>query len=102
MPVILPGENWDPWLDPGLRDVEALRSMLIPAAPGVVVLHRVSDAVNNVRNNSAGLVVPMAAVPENTLLTEIAIQRLAAHLDLDRGFSLRNTCSLLWVRRAPL
>jgi putative SOS response-associated peptidase YedK len=34
MPVILPTQNWDAWLDPGLRDVEELRSMLVPAPPG--------------------------------------------------------------------
>lgn len=67
MPVILTPGNDDAWLDPDLRDVEALRAMLVPAAPGVVVLHRVSLAVNNVRNNSPDLVVPVAAAPDNTL-----------------------------------
>jgi putative SOS response-associated peptidase YedK len=67
MPVILPTANWDAWLDRGLRDVEALRSMLVPAAPGVVVLHPVADTVNNVRNNSADLVVAVEPVSENTL-----------------------------------
>ena len=67
MPVILPGANWDAWLDPGLRDVETLRSMLIPAASGAIALHPVSDAVNNVRNNSADLLVPVAPVPQAAL-----------------------------------
>lgn len=67
MPVILSTQNWDAWLDPGLRDSDALRSMLIPAAAGVVALHPVSEAVNRVRNNSADLVVPVAALPEGVL-----------------------------------
>jgi putative SOS response-associated peptidase YedK len=67
MPVILPGENWDAWLDPGLRDVEALRSMLVPAAPGAVTLHRIADAVNNVRNNTADLLMPVTAGTQDVL-----------------------------------
>lgn len=67
MPVILPTKNWDAWLDPGLRDVEALRSMLVPAAPEAVALYQVSDAVNSLRNNSPDLVLPVPAVTEGTL-----------------------------------
>jgi putative SOS response-associated peptidase YedK len=67
MPVILPTQNWDAWLDPGLRDVEELRSTLVPAAPRAVALHPVSDAVNSLRNNSAELVVPVPAVSHGVL-----------------------------------
>lgn len=67
MAVILTSGNCDAWLHPDLSDVGAVRAMLVPAAPGVVVLHRVSHAVDNVRNNSPDLVVPVNAVPEHTL-----------------------------------
>lgn len=67
MPVILSTEHWDAWLAPGLRDVEALRSMLVPAATEVVALHPASHAVNSLGNNTADLVVPVATVPQGAL-----------------------------------
>jgi hypothetical protein len=41
--------------------------MLVPAAPGAVALHPVSDAVNSLRNNSADLVVPVPGVSHGVL-----------------------------------
>ncbi|MGH9021648.1 MAG: SOS response-associated peptidase [Acidimicrobiia bacterium] len=59
MPLILPAPNWDAWLAPELRDVEALFSMIISPATGGIALHPVSDAVNSVANNCAALVAPV-------------------------------------------
>jgi putative SOS response-associated peptidase YedK len=58
MPVILPDEVWDEWLDPGNSDVPALQSLLVPSPNDWVRAYRVSTQVNNVRNDSPELLVP--------------------------------------------
>ncbi len=64
MPVVLRPSDWDAWLDPTNHDIEALHSLLVPAADDILTMHAVSTAVNNVRNHGAELierVVPGAA-----------------------------------------
>ena len=34
MPLVLPRDRWDDWLDPQLRDPDAVRALLQPPAPG--------------------------------------------------------------------
>jgi putative SOS response-associated peptidase YedK len=66
MPVILPPEAWDTWLDRDNEDLELLGKLLVPAPPHLIVLRPISTAVNNVRNDSADLtdeVVPPPAPP---------------------------------------
>ena len=58
MPVILPDDVWDEWLDQANSDVPALQSLLVPSANDVVRAYRVSTLVNNVRNDSPELLVP--------------------------------------------
>ncbi len=65
MPVILDPAEWERWLDPSYDDVDALRALLVPAAPEVLEAFPVSTLVSNVRNNGAELVTPIAA--EETL-----------------------------------
>lgn len=60
MPVLLAPKNWDEWLDPEHGDVDALSRLLVPAPDGLLTAHRVSDLVNNVRNNDASLLEPAA------------------------------------------
>ncbi len=55
MPVILPREQVDNWIDPGALDPESLKGLLLPAVEGVLVRRRVSQEVNSVRNDSASL-----------------------------------------------
>jgi putative SOS response-associated peptidase YedK len=55
MPVSLPPEVWDSWLDRDLRDPEAAISLLQPIAPDAIMAHRVSRKVNSVRNNTPDL-----------------------------------------------
>ncbi|MCC5951302.1 MAG: SOS response-associated peptidase [Acidimicrobiia bacterium] len=50
MPVILPPERWDQWLDPQQDDLELLGQFLVPAPSELLTLRPVSTAVNNVRN----------------------------------------------------
>ncbi|GAC1600418.1 MAG: SOS response-associated peptidase [Acidimicrobiales bacterium] len=67
MPVILPPERWEEWLDPDMRDPEGLGQLLKPEDEGLLVRYRVTDAVNSTRNNGPGLVTPAPlAVPART------------------------------------
>ncbi len=58
MPVILPREAEDAWLDPSAAD-GALRALLVPY-PGVMEAVPVSTAVNNPRNDGPELLTPVA------------------------------------------
>ncbi|GIU89777.1 MAG: DUF159 family protein [Acidimicrobiia bacterium] len=59
MPVVLPESDWDRWLDPEFHDVDALRSMLVPAPPEEFELWPVSTLVNAPRNNGPQLLDPV-------------------------------------------
>ena len=56
MPVMLPPDAWDTWLDRNNRDLKALQELLVPAPSGLIRMHPVSTEVNNVRNNGPHLV----------------------------------------------
>ena len=67
MPVILPPEAWDTWLDRENQDIELLGKLLVPAPPRIITMHPVSTEVNNVRNNGPQLtdeVTPDEPAPE--------------------------------------
>lgn len=53
MPVFLPEEQHDQWLDPGFREVETLKEMLKPADDHLLKMHPVSRYVNSPRNDDA-------------------------------------------------
>jgi putative SOS response-associated peptidase YedK len=64
MPLAVPRERWQEWLDPGrdgAEDPAALTSLLVPAAPGLLAAYPVSTAVNNVRNNGPELIAGLPA-----------------------------------------
>ena len=69
MPVILPPDVWDTWLDREQVDVDLLGRLLVPAAPEVIRLRPVSRQVNNVRNDGPELTdeVDPDAPPEGGL-----------------------------------
>jgi len=58
MPVLLPREAWDDWLDPAVDDREYLLSLLEPAPDDVLDMYAVSTRVNNVRNDGPDLIRP--------------------------------------------
>ncbi|GIU88689.1 MAG: DUF159 family protein [Acidimicrobiia bacterium] len=58
MPVVLPEDAWDRWLDPEFHDVDALRALLVPAPPDDFELWPVSTRVNSPRNNGPDLLAP--------------------------------------------
>lgn len=51
MPVILPADTWEQWLDPEERRSERLLPLLRPALPGVLRCRQVGAYVNNARND---------------------------------------------------
>lgn len=70
MPVILPPEAWDTWLDREQQDLDLLGRLLVPADPALTVLRPISTAVNNVRNDGPDLteaVDPDAPAPGQLL-----------------------------------
>jgi putative SOS response-associated peptidase YedK len=67
MPVLLPKDAWARWLDPGLPDPSELLGLLVPAPADVLALIPVSKLVNNVRNDSPDLLVPLADLPADAL-----------------------------------
>jgi putative SOS response-associated peptidase YedK len=51
MPVILPPDAWDEWLDPEQHDLDLLGRFLVPAPASAITMHPVSTDVNNVSND---------------------------------------------------
>jgi putative SOS response-associated peptidase YedK len=58
MPVVLPPDEWEQWLDPAFNDVGALQSLLVPAPSELFELVPVNTAVNDVRNDGPQLLDP--------------------------------------------
>ncbi|MDH3705281.1 MAG: SOS response-associated peptidase [Acidimicrobiia bacterium] len=58
MPVMLPPDTWDRWLDPDMHDIGQLQELFVPAPSELLVKHRVSTEVNNVRNRGPRLIEP--------------------------------------------
>ena len=50
---------WSSWLDPEAHDVDAARSLLVPALPGLLEAYPVSTRVNKVDNNGIDLLDPV-------------------------------------------
>ncbi|WP_093840636.1 SOS response-associated peptidase [Streptomyces aidingensis] len=67
MPLMLPPERWEAWLDPSRTDPEALRGLLAPPPSGLVRAYPVSREVNSTANNGPGLVAELPE-PEDTTL----------------------------------
>ncbi len=59
MPVVLPRESWEPWLDRDNKDVAALSGLLTVYPGSAMDEYPVSTLVNNVRNDSVDLVTPL-------------------------------------------
>jgi putative SOS response-associated peptidase YedK len=63
MPVILPPEAWDRWLDPANEDLKALRDLLVAAPDSDFELYPVSTLVNDVAHEGPELAVALAPPP---------------------------------------
>ena len=60
MPMVVPREAVDAWLDPSLTDPAQALALLSVTEAGALVAHAVSTAVNSVQNNDASLLEPLA------------------------------------------
>ena len=67
MPVLLPREAWDDWLDTEVDDRDYLQSLLEPAPDDVLEMYPISTKVNNVRNEGPDLLDPIEEVEGPTL-----------------------------------
>ena len=61
MPVILPPDAVDLWLDPREEDLEKLQKLLCPAAEDALVARRVSQRANSVKNDDPACIEPSEA-----------------------------------------
>jgi len=59
MPVVLPPDTWDEWLDPGNQDVTRLQKLLVPAPTKEFEAYEISTLVNNVRHEGPELIEPI-------------------------------------------
>ena len=64
MPVILPPDRWEEWLDPDMQDIDELEKFLLPAPSSLLTLYPVSTGVNHVRNKGPELIIPQADLRE--------------------------------------
>lgn len=67
MPLVLPPDRWDDWLDPAHTDPAGLTPLLDPPPAGLVRAYPVSTAVSNVRNNGPELLTALEGPEEGTL-----------------------------------
>lgn len=58
MPLVLPRERWDAWLDPALSRPDDVRALLAPVEPGRFAAYPVSRQVGNVRAAGPQLLDP--------------------------------------------
>jgi putative SOS response-associated peptidase YedK len=58
MPVILPDDVVDAWIDPRFEDVEPLKKLLVAASEDVLIATPVSQRVNSVRNDDPECLTP--------------------------------------------
>src|SRR3954451_8930493 len=63
MPLLVEPDRYAAWLDPESSEVEQLKRLLVPAAPGRLEAFPVSTEVNNVRNNGPDLVEALPTEP---------------------------------------
>jgi putative SOS response-associated peptidase YedK len=59
MPLALPQDRWDDWLDPQQRDPDAVRALLAPPVEGRFEAIPISTRVNAVSNNGPELLQPV-------------------------------------------
>jgi len=67
MPVVLPPDAWDAWLDRDNDDVASLQGLLVPAPAELFELTPVSTAVNTVTNDGPELIEPVEPVSDTLL-----------------------------------
>lgn len=65
MPMFLPRDRWQKWMDPELQDINQIRALFENFQPDAHLRYwPVADLVNSIRNNGAELVTPIEVEPE--------------------------------------
>jgi putative SOS response-associated peptidase YedK len=65
MPMFLPRDRWEAWMDPALQDVDKVRSLFDNFQPDAHLrFWTVSDSVNSIKNSGPGLIEPVDVLPE--------------------------------------
>ncbi|CAB4634500.1 unannotated protein [freshwater metagenome] len=65
MPMFLPKDRWEAWMDPNLQDVNKVRALFENFQPDANLrFWTVSDAVNSIRNSGPELIAKVDIVPE--------------------------------------
>ncbi len=59
MPVILPPEAYEPWLDPAIQEPAELQSLLVPYEASEMIAHPVSRRVNAPANDDPDCIEPV-------------------------------------------
>ncbi len=68
MPVILPKDRWEPWMDPSLADADHLRKLMEYSDLYVgLSVYAVSNSVNSVAHNGPELIKPVTLGEPQTL-----------------------------------
>jgi len=62
MPVILPPERYDHWMDPSVSEPETLLPLLTPYPAERMTMHKVKTTVNSPRNEGPDLIEPVTAL----------------------------------------
>ncbi|MEI7806197.1 MAG: SOS response-associated peptidase [Hyphomicrobiales bacterium] len=68
MPVIVPPEGFDLWLDCAKVDAETASALIAPAPENLLEAYEISTAVNRVANDSPALLDPCEAAPETEVV----------------------------------
>lgn len=63
MPVILPEDAYDLWLNPDSTDTEYLKSLLLPYPSGEMESYAVSTLVNSPKNDHPAIIEPLKETP---------------------------------------
>jgi putative SOS response-associated peptidase YedK len=65
MPIFLPEDRFEAWMDPSLQDVEKIRALFEEFEPDSALTYwPVSDLVNSIRNDGPELTSPIELIPE--------------------------------------
>ncbi|MFG2223635.1 SOS response-associated peptidase [Streptomyces sp. NPDC048644] len=67
MPLVMPPDRWDAWLDPAPTGLDRLRGLLAPPPPGLMRAYPVPTDVSNVRNNGPELLTELEGPEAATL-----------------------------------
>jgi putative SOS response-associated peptidase YedK len=84
MPVVVPPEAFDLWLDCANVDVETASTLIMPAPNDLLEAYEISTAVNRTANDNAKLIERLLPAAENTVTPALSRPRVRRQKD-DNG-----------------